>query len=254
LKLANMVGIDPFGEIKFVKLRAVTDLRLFLPIPKTQPKYEEWENWMKNKNSQFIPPTMGKGMQFSSHAWGWMASENAFYTNAIQGMLISISAAFIILVISTTNIVIAFFSTITIAGIVLSVVSTMTHRGWELGVAESIAIVILVGFSVDYVVHLGNSYVEAGAHYETRNDRMQAALREMGISVVAGGVTTFGSSLFLWGAASIFFLKFAWLMEMTVLFALLWSLCFFSALCYIAGPQGNTGSIIAYLKGKTPIQ
>lgn len=251
---ANMVGIDTNGIIKFVKLRAIIDLRRFLPIPQTRPKYDEWENWMQSKNREGFPVTMGKGMQFTSHAWGWMASEAAFFTNAIQGMLISISVAFLVLVVSTTNIVIAFYSTLTIAGIVLSVVSTMTHRGWELGVAESIAVVILVGFSVDYVVHLGNSYVEAGSHHTTRNDRMQAALREMGISVLAGGVTTFGSSLFLWGAASIFFLKFAWLMEMTVLFALLWSLCFFSALCYVAGPQGNTGSIIQYFKANKVVQ
>lgn len=37
----------------------------------------------------------------------------------------------------------------------------MYLSGWELGVAESITIVILIGFSVDYVVHLANHYVES---------------------------------------------------------------------------------------------
>lgn len=37
----------------------------------------------------------------------------------------------------------------------------MEMNGWELGVAESIAIVILIGMSVDYVVHLANHYVES---------------------------------------------------------------------------------------------
>jgi protein dispatched 1 len=36
-----------------------------------------------------------------------------------------------------------------------------THIGWSLGVAESIAGVIVVGFSVDYTLHLGHIYKEA---------------------------------------------------------------------------------------------
>jgi hypothetical protein len=38
---------------------------------------------------------------------------------------------------------------------------THTHLGWSLGVAESIAGVIVVGFSVDYTLHLGHIYKEA---------------------------------------------------------------------------------------------
>jgi len=38
---------------------------------------------------------------------------------------------------------------------------THTHIGWSLGVAESIAGVIVVGFSVDYTLHLGHIYKEA---------------------------------------------------------------------------------------------
>jgi len=34
----------------------------------------------------------------------------------------------------------------------------MVFLGWELGVAESMGIVILIGFSVDYVVHLSSHY------------------------------------------------------------------------------------------------
>ena len=33
--------------------------------------------------------------------------------------------------------------------------------GWELGTTEAIAAVIVIGFSVDYCVHLANAYVES---------------------------------------------------------------------------------------------
>ena len=44
-------------------------------------------------------------------------------------------------------------------GIVASVMGFCKWAmGWGLGIAESIAAVIVIGFSVDYVVHLGHMY------------------------------------------------------------------------------------------------
>ncbi len=45
--------------------------------------------------------------------------------------------------------------------LILTRTHTHTHIGWSLGVAESIAGVIVVGFSVDYTLHLGHIYKEA---------------------------------------------------------------------------------------------
>ena len=69
--------------------------------------------------------------------------------------------AFIILLIFTMNILIALYSIFSIGAIVTSVVAIMSLCGYKLGIAESIAVVILIGFSVDYVVHLANHYVES---------------------------------------------------------------------------------------------
>lgn len=91
-----------------------------------------------------------------------------------EGMLVSLAFALLVLIISTQNIIVSIFSVISIAGIVASVVSVMELSGWEMGIAESITIVILIGFSVDYVVHLANHYVEST--YNDRYTRMQEAL------------------------------------------------------------------------------
>jgi len=34
-------------------------------------------------------------------------------------------------------------------------------KGWELGVSESISVVVLIGLSVDYVVHLASDYTHS---------------------------------------------------------------------------------------------
>jgi protein dispatched 1 len=48
---------------------------------------------------------------------------------------------------------------------------------WELGVIESVSATILVGLSVDYVVHLANSYTEAP--FVDRKQRVVHALGEV---------------------------------------------------------------------------
>ena len=43
--------------------------------------------------------------------------------------------------------------------------------GWEIGSAESLSMVMLIGFSVDYVVHLSSDFTHSA--YKSRNDKMK---------------------------------------------------------------------------------
>ena len=63
--------------------------------------------------------------------------------------------------------------------------------------------VILIGFSVDYVVHLSSDYTHS-AHF-SRHDKMQQSYEEMGISILSGCITTFGSGAFLFGGKMVTF-------------------------------------------------
>merc|ERR1712205_98624 len=93
---------------------------------------------------------------------------------------------FFVLSVSTGNVILAFYSTVTIAGIVTTVVGIGAGgiMGWDLGTTEAIAAVIVIGFSVDYCVHLANAYIENDA--VDRVSRTRIALTTMGISVTAG--------------------------------------------------------------------
>ena len=51
--------------------------------------------------------------------------------------------------------------------------------GWSLDMIESVAAVILIGFSVDYCVHLAHAYMESACN--TRQERIREALTTMGI-------------------------------------------------------------------------
>jgi len=73
-------------------------------------------------------------------------------------MACAIAFAFLILLIATQNIILAILAIVCVAVVILSVVGIMVLKGWELGVSESISVVIMIGLSVDYVVHLAADY------------------------------------------------------------------------------------------------
>lgn len=90
-----------------------------------------------------------------------MPSEDAFVTGAVQGTLIAIAFAFLILLVATSNIIISLIAIFCIAIINCSIVGTIHMNGQQLGISESISVVALIGFSVDYIVHLAADYVHS---------------------------------------------------------------------------------------------
>ena len=66
-----------------------------------------------------------------------------------------------------------------------------------MGVAESIGTILVIGFSVDYVVHLAAHYVHSPD--PKRFPRTTDSIGEMGISIFSGAMTTIGSAAFLYG-------------------------------------------------------
>lgn len=83
-----------------------------------------------------------------------MASEKAFVTSAMSGIGIAMIFSFLILLMATRNIILAILSILCVSIVIVSVLAIMVLKGWELGVSESISVVILIGLAVDYVIHL----------------------------------------------------------------------------------------------------
>jgi predicted RND superfamily exporter protein len=132
-------------------------------------------------------------------------------------------------------------ATVTIAGVVTTVMGVGVRgiMGWDLGIGESIAAVILIGLSVDYCVHLANAYCEAPASCDTRELRVQHALMTMGISITASAVTTIVSGSMLWLCILTFFSKFAFLITATIVSSFAWSLFFLPSALAAFGPPGR---------------
>lgn len=146
----------------------------------------------------------------------FMNNQSIYKKSALVSSMVGVAIAFTVLLISTKVLHIAFFATLSIVCVLLSVVGTMVMLNWTLGSVESILICILAGFSVDYVVHLAHAYERASG--DTKN-RIEAAFGEMGISVFNGMLTSVGASIPLFFCQLQFFKKFGTFLCLTIAFS-----------------------------------
>ena len=101
--------------------------------------------------------------------------------------------------------------------------------------------VLVVGLSVDYVVHLAEGY--SRSLKQDRLGRTKDMLEEVGISVLSGSVTTLGSSIFLIFSKIVFLYQFGLFMFMTILFSIIFALLLFTTLVGLIGPEKKVGSL-----------
>lgn len=110
---------------------------------------------------------------------------------------------------------VAFFASLIILSVLISVVGTMVMLGWELGSIESTLIGIIAGFSVDYVVHLAHAYeIAQGDSYA----RITEAFGDLGISVFNGMITSVVASIPLFFCQLQFFAKFGTFLCLVIAF------------------------------------
>jgi protein dispatched 1 len=239
----NLIGYVN-GKLLFIRIIALTVEARFQGYDKLYPVYEDWEQ-LKDTYNKNSPAGVNNAIQSAGYDWAWLVTEREMTRGAIQGIIISLWFALFVLILSTYNIIISIYAVSCIGVIVLSTIAIMEIWGWGLGVIEAIAMVMIIGFSVDYVVHLANHYVEWA--YEDRFRRMQDSLTGIGISVVSGAISTIASGIFLFFAVIIFFLKFAVLVLSTITFSLYCSLVLFTWINLFIGPQKHFGDIKYYI-------
>merc|ERR1711871_1892824 len=137
---------------------------------------------------------IGKAFQVSGmrtgrpNKWIFMTVQEAYVRMALIGAGAGLGIATGVLLIATRNVVMTIACVGTILSALVCVVGTIVAMGWQLGSNESLSIMVLTGFAVDYVVHLSHAYMESKSL--SRIDRVHDALRDLGISVFWGMLTS----------------------------------------------------------------
>merc|ERR1711862_816101 len=203
-----------------------------------QVQYNLFEGWLENLNRQAPKSANGAFHVAANSMWVWMHTQTVFVSSAITGMITGTLLAFVVVLLATQQILVAFASMFTIVGILASVLGAMVALGWELGTIESVCLTILAGFSVDYVVHLAHAFVHA--EQKERSDKVRSALDEIGVSVLAGMVTSASAAVALMVCQLQFFHKFGVFLILTVSISWIWANVGFLASMALLGPDDGT--------------
>jgi predicted RND superfamily exporter protein len=104
----------------------------------------------------------------------------------------------------------------------------------------------LVGFSVDYIVHIAHQYVESP--YTKRKERVRNVYQNIGLACFSGAATTLIAVTFLLFTKIYVLRKFGIIMQLTLGFSIIYALIVMPALLATLGPNGYFGNIWRPLK------
>jgi multidrug efflux pump subunit AcrB len=155
--------------------------------------YHDWQNLVNLVNFQ-SPTGMRLAIQ-ASPVWVKMEVETEFLRGTICACGVATLCALLAIVVFVQDIRTTTIATLSIVGMLLSVLALLVLRREGLGVVEALSMAVVVGMSVDYVVHLAHAYNHSVLH--SRRGRSRSALISRGCSVVGAAATTCGASVFL---------------------------------------------------------
>ena len=159
------------------------------------------------------------------------------YTNAVRGTLLSILVCFCIFYITERNLTLSIYATVAIAAIILNILSFLNLFDWGLSTMLSTSLIIFVGISFDFVIHISHEYLQAP--FSDRERRVQHALSQMGTTVTGGTLTSGFAAAALLTCQSDGLYRIGAMLMVTIISAFLVATFFLPAFLCIAGPETN---------------
>ncbi|KAJ1628185.1 hypothetical protein T492DRAFT_1019922 [Pavlovales sp. CCMP2436] len=219
---------------------------LFYAVPTVRSSHAAANAFETERNADKPDEATNFFVTTSSGLFTSMRMQQAYISSTFSGVLMALGLALGSLVLFIGNLVTAFLAFLSICSVVCCTLGLMVMLDWQIGPIEAICATIVVGFSVDYIVHYALSYTEAPEC--TRVGRLTRALVDVGISVLSGAITTMGASAFLLATRVQFLFKFGVFMLGTVAFFILAANFLFASLMAILGPERDFGSLSASLR------
>ncbi len=229
-------------KVIFTELNFVSRIKVESAYSQMWPEYRKWIEALEQFNKGTQQESVKRPFAVGGYSWQFQMTQKALVDNMFLGIGIVFAVALVALTVSTSNWIVSLLALISIAGILTNLLALLFLLGWTLGITESVGVVIAIGFSFDFVAHVANAYVETEA--ETRLERTRGALTDLGISILAGAISTLLAGAMLFFATIIFFFKFGVFIFSTIALSLIWGLAFFPCFLLAVGPTGNTGSLL----------
>jgi len=161
--------------------------------------------------------------------------QNAIIESATISPLLTAGVSLVSVGLMTYSIIIAVATTLTLAAAVVFMLAVLVMVGWTFGVVEAMCIGIMIGSSIDYILHIGLGYQRNGG--ESRDAKVEAMVSGVGGTVTAAAMTTGLAMTALFACTIILFVKIGIVVVMNTAFGLCLSLLFFGSLMALFGPE-----------------
>jgi len=238
---------EPIGligsQLRYVMVHAKISLKVWKGDTIKEPVLNRIETFLDQERA-LAPAGLKSIKQTVPFDWVWLSTNQGLIRGMFLGFAIGFPVAFLVVLIATQNLIIACMAVLTVSFVVANVLGYCYMAGWKLGPGECIAGIIVIGLAVDYTVHLGHAYLDAAHHgLETREQRWEFALNTMGVTVIAGAVTTFFAAIVMQLCQITFFIQMSTLIVLTIVYSIVYTLCCFMAMLGIVGPQFKVGDL-----------
>lgn len=189
--------------------------------------------------TNFGPPGSRPGIFY------WMGTYRELGLQAIMNILQALAMGYGVLVCVTQNYLVPMFAITSTGATITLVLAVIFSMGFEFDANAAILIVVAVGLSVDYAVHLAHFYNEQPGK---RKEKSQMALHGVGLSVWGGALTTGGAAVPLCFAKHfLFFEEAGFFILLVAVFGFFFSICMLMPLLMVCGPEGTTGDLANFL-------
>jgi hypothetical protein len=211
------------NELTWVRMEVVTN------VPKKSNSAEilllmdHFDKVLEYRNADLPKPDL--------EAWSCSRSfviaetEDGIISGTFWCALTSLTCALLSIFLFTASAVLAVTVVLTVAMVVACQAGTMfVILGWDFGAVEAVSLILFVGFSVDYTLHL------AEAFHLSPPPKVQNALSRVAQAIVSAGITTGGSAVFLFFCIIQVFKNFGLAVVLNTIWSLLFALVFYPAI------------------------
>jgi len=257
-RLLTGAGYDSSGSLRFAWIGINGSIPEALAPSDLGTLYDLLSGWVENNlqhNSQAF---------CTNFLFNWMLVQQALTRNTIQSMVLGMCFCWVLSVVLTWNWRMGTLAVTSVLCIVFWALGFVSVIGWKLDIIESIVLIIILGISIDYSLHIAHAFVEAvepetesgGTTYEDKKTIRAAKAREavgsLGISLVSGLITSVGSALYLLFCQLAFFRQFGQFLVITLLGSAIVTFVYLVPVLILIGPVGKEGSLceLPFMKKK----
>jgi preprotein translocase subunit SecF len=208
LPLASSFFIDDSGKVKAisVKIDLAASAGKLNPADteELQAQYDGFLQEIKNEMDAFQG-----AVWHTSRLWVQKDLEAQIVQSFGSSVALGIFAGFIAVEIFTWwNLMAGVSIVVVVGGVMTSVTAILSAVGWALGPLEVISIIVFLGYSMTYSIHIAHAYIEASEEVKSAQQRMRLALLRLGPATISSALTTLSTCVFLASCVSTIFVRF----------------------------------------------